>query len=145
MDDDAPGSGRARRDPPRSSPLSDPVSDALHRYAQTHEPDTYRVKARIGEGLRRDALAAGSGGSGRAVHPNGPSVRRLPVPLLVAAAVAILALGIPLGATLFTPAPTTPAAPGRVTSAPQATTPTATPSPSRPAVAQTKRSTPTKK
>jgi hypothetical protein len=149
MDDDAPAAGRARRDPSESSPLSDPLSDpvsgALHRYAQTHEPDTDRIKARIGEGLRDDARAAGSAGTGVAVHPSSSTARRLPVPLLVAAAVAILVLGIPLGATLFTPGPTTPAGPGPVTSGPQVTMPSATPSRTHAAAAPTKRSTPTKK
>lgn len=145
MDDEAPGTGRVGRDPSDSSPLSDPIGAALHQFAQTHEPDTYRIKARIRAGIRDDARAAGSGGTGRVARLNGPSVRRLPVPLLVAAAVAILVLGIPLGARVFVPQPPTPATPGPVTSAPMTTTEAVTPSPTRVAAAPSKTATKTPK
>ena len=97
MDDDA-GTGRARDPSSRRHASSEAISNVLQRYAMTHAPDRFRIRARLEEGMRADGSASDSRGTRRAAAwSKGSSTRRSPVPFVVAAAVAVVALGIPLG------------------------------------------------
>jgi hypothetical protein len=141
MDDDAPGTGRARNSPSGSQSSFDPISDVLHRYASSHEPDQFRIRARLREGMRADGLASGSGGTRWAVWSKGSSARRSPVPFLVAAAVAVVALGIPLGTAFLTLEPETPAGPTPAAVAPTTSSSSPGVTPTRAPATKTKSTT----